>query len=78
MTYQTVKNLIAPLAVDIPTAAEMLGSTPSSLDKDRAVGHLGVPYVKAGRRVMYRLSDLEAWLEENRTTPLAEEQGGGK
>ncbi len=69
MTYQTVTNLIAPLAVDIPTAAEMLGSTPSSLDKDRAVGHLGVPYVKAGRRVMYRLSDLETWLNANTVVP---------
>ena len=74
MTYQTVTNLIAPLAVDTPTAAEMLGSTPSSLDKDRAVGHLGVPYVKAGRRVMYRLSDLEAWLDANKVKPVP--QGG--
>lgn len=69
---------IEPLAVNEKTAAELIASSSSSLEKDRANGHLGVPYVKAGRRVMYRLCDLQCWLEQNRTTPLAEEQGGGK
>lgn len=58
-----------PLAVAPKTAAILLGSTESSLEKDRAVGHLGIPYVKAGKRVIYRVSDLEAWLKANSTTP---------
>lgn len=58
-----------PLAVAPQTAAELLRSTESSLEKDRAVGHLGIPYVKAGKRVFYRLSDLDEWLSANRTTP---------
>ena len=69
MTYQTVTNLIAPLAVDTPTAAELICSSTSSLEKDRATGHLGVPYVKAGRRILYRLCDLETWLNANTVVP---------
>lgn len=58
-----------PLAVTPQEAATLLGSTESSLEKDRAIGHLGIPYIKAGKRVIYRLSDLDAWLAANRTTP---------
>ena len=47
------------------------------LEKKRCTGG-GPPFVRCGRKVGYRLSDLEAWLDENkhRTTsdpgPLAE------
>jgi hypothetical protein len=58
-----------PLAVAPHAAATLLGSTESSLEKDRAVGHLGIPYVKAGKRVIYRLADLDAWLVANSKTP---------
>ena len=58
-----------PLAVDSKTAASLLNSTDASLEKDRATGHMGVPYVKAGRRVVYRLADLDAWLSANRVIP---------
>jgi len=64
-----------PLAVDPETAATILSSTGSSLEKDRATGHMGVPYVKAGRRVIYRLSDLDAWLEANRIVPTPTSTG---
>jgi hypothetical protein len=57
------------MAVDSKTAAALLNSTDASLEKDRAVGHLGVPYIRAGRRVIYRIADLKAWLEANRVTP---------
>jgi hypothetical protein len=75
MTYNAATKPIAPYAVDDKTAAALLGSSTSSLEKDRAVGHLGVPYVKAGRRVLYRLSDLQCWLKSNVVTPTATEQG---
>ena len=58
-----------PLAVDTQTAANLLNSTDASLEKDRAIGHMGVPYVKAGRRVLYRLADLAGWLESKRIVP---------
>jgi hypothetical protein len=58
-----------PLAVNSKTAANLLNSTDASLEKDRAIGHMGVPYVKAGRRVLYRLADLAGWLESKRIVP---------
>ncbi len=60
---------VKPLAVDPNQAAALLSSTYSSLEKDRATGHMGVPYVKAGRRVIYRLADLDEWLKANQITP---------
>jgi len=57
------------LAVDPNQAATLLNSTYSSLEKDRAIGHMGVPYIRAGRRIVYRLSDLDAWLTANRVVP---------
>lgn len=60
---------IDPLAVNERTAAELLGLSPSSLEKDRAHGHLGVPSTKAGRRVIYQLADLRSWLDEHRSVP---------
>lgn len=58
-----------PLAVAPEGAANLLGSTESTLEKDRAVGHLGVPYIKAGARVLYQISDLKEWLDKNRVVP---------
>ena len=63
---------LSPLAVDPNQAAALLNSTYSSLEKDRANGHMGVPYVKAGRRVVYRLADLDAWLTANRIVPSSQ------
>ena len=65
----TASNPPELMAVDSKTAAALLNSTDASLEKDRATGHLGIPYVKAGRRVVYRLSDLDAWLQAKRVMP---------
>jgi len=73
MSYEDIPQ---PLAVNPEIAASLIDSTTASLNKDRCVGHLGIPYVKAGRKVVYRLADLEAWLKFNRITPKKiEEQG---
>lgn len=69
MPHINTQSLTVPLAVDSETAANLLNSTNSSLEKDRAIGHMGVPYVKAGRRVIYRLADLDEWLTANQITP---------
>lgn len=69
MPVHTNQTATEPLAVDSKTAANLLNSTDASLEKDRATGHMGVPYVKAGRRVVYRLADLAGWLESKRIVP---------
>ena len=72
MPHSAQTTATEPLAVDSNTAANLLNSTNSSLEKDRATGHMGVPYVKAGRRVIYRLADLDEWLTANRIVPSSE------
>lgn len=75
MPVHTNQTATEPLAVDSKTAANLLNSTDASLEKDRATGHMGVPYVKAGRRVVYRLADLAGWLESNRVVPCSRARG---
>ena len=72
MPHSTKPTSTEPLAVDSNTAANLLNSTNASLEKDRATGHMGVPYVKAGRRVIYRLADLDSWLTANRIVPSSQ------
>jgi hypothetical protein len=72
MPHSTKQTATEPLAVDSITAANLLNSTNSSLEKDRATGHMGVPYVRAGRRVVYRLADLDSWLTANRIVPSSQ------
>lgn len=70
MSDKTLPNLTTPLALGSEQAAETIGLQSPTLDKDRRYGHLGIPYVRAGRRVIYQLSDLKAWLEEQKQTPM--------
>lgn len=69
MTHTNRPSIIEPLAIDNDSAAQIINIQPASLEKDRRNGHLGIPFIKAGRRVIYRLSDLQAWLEENKQIP---------
>lgn len=69
MANKDVRPQIDPLAVSEKTAAELLGLSPSTLEKDRSQGHLGVPSTKAGRRVIYQLADLRTWLDAHRFVP---------
>lgn len=43
-------------------AAYVLDLEPESLAVFRSTGRHGIPYIKIGRNVRYRRSDLEAWL----------------
>lgn len=49
------------IPVDTRGAAKLLSLSESFLNKQRCSGN-GPRYVKAGRRVLYRPSDLKAWL----------------
>ena len=69
MYYRSTSDVSEPFAVNSKTAATLLASTSASLEKDRATGHMGVPFIKAGRRVIYLISDLDAWLKANRIVP---------
>ena len=47
-------------------AAEYLGVKPQTLAVWRCTGRYEIPYLKVGRKIMYRLSDLDAWLDSRR------------
>lgn len=49
--------------LDEKKAAEFIGMSPKSLEKDRCVRHLGIPFLKFGRAVRYRESDLKAFID---------------
>lgn len=51
-------------------AAERLGSKPATMQWWRAMGR-GPRYVKIGRRVLYRASDLDAFVEQGVREPEA-------
>jgi predicted DNA-binding transcriptional regulator AlpA len=53
---------INPITFTAGEAAEFLGLATSTLAKLRSTGN-GPAYCKLGRRVVYRMEDLEAWLE---------------
>ena len=44
-------------------AAKLVHKTPGSLRFDVCVGKLGIPYYKVGRKVLFRRSELLAWLQ---------------
>jgi len=62
------KQTLETLAVSPSQAAKIIGLQSATLEKDRRLGHLGIPFVKAGRRILYQFSDLQDWLEKNKQT----------
>lgn len=44
-------------------AATLLNIAKGTLSVWRSTGRYSIPFVKVGRRVRYRRSDLEAWLD---------------
>jgi excisionase family DNA binding protein len=58
----TLGSLIGRELLDEKAAAEFLQLAPGTLSVWRSTGRYGIPFVKVGRRVRYRRSDLEAWL----------------
>lgn len=56
-------------------AAEYCGSSASTFEKLRLTGG-GPVYSKIGRRVVYRVEDLDAWLAANRRRSTSDKQEG--
>lgn len=53
-----------PVLMDQRAAADYLGCSVKKLERDRWVGP-EIPYIKIGRAVRYRASDLAAYVERN-------------
>lgn len=43
-------------------AAAYLGLSPETLASDVTRKRLGIPFIRLGRAVRYRIADLDAWL----------------
>lgn len=54
--------------LDEKQAASLLHVTPGTLAVWRSTGRYSLPFVKIGRNVRYRLSDLNAWLDSRTQT----------
>lgn len=54
--------LASPL-LDEAQAAQHLDVSPGTLSVWRSTGRYQLPFLKVGRKVRYRLSDLDEWLE---------------
>jgi excisionase family DNA binding protein len=57
--------------LDCGAAAKYLGISKSTLDKWRVTGRSPVHY-KIGRRVLFRASDLDVWLESRKRRSTSE------
>jgi len=55
-------NVSSPM-LDEAQAAKHLDVSPGTLSVWRSTGRYQLPYLKVGRKVRYRLSDLDEWLE---------------
>ena len=49
--------------LDQNEAAQLLHVTPGTLSVWRSTGRYSIPFVKVGRSVRYRLSDLNSWID---------------
>ena len=54
--------------LDQNQAASLLHVTPGTLSVWRSTGRYSIPFVKVGRSVRYRLSDLNSWIESRTQT----------
>lgn len=65
MTTQTLSQIVerSRELLNEKQAAKYLTVSPGTLSVWRSTGRYSLPFVKVGRRVRYRLSDLDAWLE---------------
>ena len=58
-------------------AAGYIGIPANTLQHWRTTGAQQIPFIKVGRRVMYRLSDLDEWLAQHTYKHTGEYQAGG-
>lgn len=49
-------------------ASAYVGLAPATLAKIRCVSNDGPPFIRLGRKIVYRKSDLDDWLTQRRAT----------
>ncbi len=54
-------------------AARLLGVSPATLGTLRSIGRYNLPYVKIGRKVLYRVKDVEEFIERRTRRHTGEE-----
>ena len=59
------------VVVDTEGAAARIGLSVATLEKKRVYGD-GPPFLKMGRSVRYRLTDLDAWMERQVVSSTSE------
>ena len=57
-------------------AAEMLGCSVHKMQKDRRTGS-PIPFVKIGRSVRYKITDIQSYIENQSYTSTSQYDGGG-
>jgi predicted DNA-binding transcriptional regulator AlpA len=57
--------------LDVQAAARLVGLSVATLAKMRCMGG-GPPFLKLGRRVLYRRADIKAWLDARRVRNTTE------
>ena len=60
-------GLLFDKLIDVETTAEVLGVAPKTVRKWISIHY--IPYVKIGRRVMFRPKSLELWLNQKENKP---------
>ncbi|WP_409408763.1 helix-turn-helix domain-containing protein [Acidithiobacillus ferriphilus] len=55
-----------PTQIDEKRTAEVLGVKVSTLTNWRTTGRYALPYIKVGRLVRYRVTDLAQWIAKRR------------
>ena len=58
-------------------AADHLTIPANTLQHWRTTGAQQIPFIKVGRRVMYRVSDLDKWFDQRTFSHTGEYQAGG-
>jgi predicted DNA-binding transcriptional regulator AlpA len=63
MIDEALEPPIAPILIETAEAARYCGLSKQFFEKSRSLG-TGPKYLKLGRRVKYRISDLYAWMAD--------------
>lgn len=61
----TDSNIAASGIIDTDATAAYISVTPKTLIHWRCTGSVDLPFIKVGRAVRYRVSDIEEWLTKN-------------
>ncbi len=67
MTTKPPEKLLPP-----NEAAAYLGNQPQTLAAWRSSGRYGLQFVRVGRAIRYRESDLKSWMERRTATSVAQ------